>query len=79
LKQGTLAEGVALCSDTHTHTNTHTHTHTHTQVSVDDFKQGTLAEAIELVEQEVYKTEAGAVHLIERIWVRHNPKLSPVP
>jgi len=37
-------------------------------VSVDDFKQGTLAEAIELVEQEVYKTEAGAVHLIERIW-----------
>jgi hypothetical protein len=37
-------------------------------VSVDDFKQGTLSEAIELVEQESYNTEAGAVKLIERIW-----------
>ena len=39
-------------------------------VSVDDFKQGTLAEAVQLVEQETYKTEEGAIHLIERIWVR---------
>jgi len=37
-------------------------------VSVDDFKQGTLAEAIDLVEKETYKTEEGAIHLIERIW-----------
>lgn len=39
-------------------------------VSVDDFKQGTLAEAIHLVNTEAYKTDEGATHLIERIWVR---------
>lgn len=38
-------------------------------VSVDDFKQGTLAEAIDLVNKETFKTEEGAIHLIERIWV----------
>jgi len=37
-------------------------------VSIDDFKQGTLAEAIDLVNKEAYKTEEGADHLIERIW-----------
>lgn len=37
-------------------------------VSVDDFKQGTLAEALELVKQTSYQTTEGAQSLIERIW-----------
>jgi len=37
-------------------------------VSVDAFKQGTLAEVVDLVEKEIYLTEMGAIHLIERIW-----------
>jgi hypothetical protein len=36
--------------------------------SVDDFKQGTLAEALELLEKKVYLTEEGAANMIERIW-----------
>lgn len=37
-------------------------------VSVDDFKQGTLAEALDLVKQKRYQTTEGAAVLIERIW-----------
>ena len=37
-------------------------------VSVDGFKQGTLAEVVDLVEKETYLTEVGATHLVERIW-----------
>ena len=46
-------------------------THAHTvrlAHSVDDFKQGTLAEALELLEKKVYLTEEGAANMIERIW-----------
>ena len=35
---------------------------------MDDFKQGTLAEALDLLEDKVYETEEGAAHMIERIW-----------
>lgn len=37
-------------------------------VSVDDFKQGTLAEALDLIDKKTYETEDGANHLVERIW-----------
>jgi len=38
-------------------------------VSVDDFKQGTLAEALDLINnKKSYETEEGAIALIERIW-----------
>jgi len=37
-------------------------------VSVDDFKQGTLAEVVHLINTKTYNTEKGAVELIERIW-----------
>jgi tetratricopeptide (TPR) repeat protein len=37
-------------------------------VSVDDFKQGTLAEALHLIDLKTYETDEGARHLIERIW-----------
>ena len=44
-------------------------------VSIDDFKQGTLAEAIDLVNKEAYKTEEGADHLVERIWVSERARV----
>ena len=38
-------------------------------ISVDDFKQGTLAEVIDLVDnKKAYTTEEGAIAVIERIW-----------
>jgi len=37
-------------------------------VSGNDFKQGTLAETIKLVETRAYETEEGAKYSIERIW-----------
>lgn len=37
-------------------------------ISVDDFKQGTLAEALDLLNKKEYETEEGAQNMIERIW-----------
>ena len=45
-----------------------TRTCCHAARSVDDFKQGTLAEALDLLNKKEYETEEGAQNMIERIW-----------